>query len=163
MSSFRSATVVAICLAAPACGGTTQPGTYSDASVVDASNDVAIDTLARDEGQSDAVADAVQACFDDAGTMPTSAFKTCHADGDCTYFTHQTDCCGDTTLTGVSKSALAHVVTCETLWDKHFPACGCAEGPPKTEDGKTTTFGAMPTVKCGDFTMSGGICLTSTP
>ena len=121
------------------------------------------DASTPDTSTPDAPVDAEVRCFDDAGAMSSVPYKQCHSDAECGYYTHQTNCCGDTTFVGIASSYQAAMTTCESTWDAHFPKCGCPEGLPKTEDGKTVAFGATPLVKCIDFTSGGGICQTSAP
>ncbi|MFI5299920.1 MAG: hypothetical protein ACHREM_17670 [Polyangiales bacterium] len=176
-ASFRHTLASLTSCALLACGGTTQPAISVDGAVTDSltdgtadsttsdtiATDGATDTSSIDAGSDVVTTDGASPICDEAGVLFGESTKQCHAASECTFYVHQTDCCGDTVLTGVTKAALAAVTACESTWDKHFPGCGCAEGPPKTDDGKTTTFGATPTVTCGDFTTGGGICLTSTP
>ncbi len=146
-----------------ACGGKAgDSGTGTDAGADSTSDGTPSDT-ASDTGTVDGPSDTAEGCFDDAGTVPSVPFKQCGGDGDCVVVQHQTDCCGTIVLMGVAKSKSSAFSTCETAWQKHFPPCGCAPGPTKTEDGKTPTDPGKAVVKCTDFTSGGGICKTSSP
>jgi hypothetical protein len=91
--------------------------------------------------------DAAPACFSNA---VTEDFMGCASNADCVAKTHQTDCCGTRHYVGVSSSLASEYDSCEATWDKHFPACGCAEGLPTTDDGQVVT----------DPTKVAAVCLT---
>lgn len=135
------------------CGGRTE-----ETSVTDAAVDAASDAV-----KSDATADAAPVCFGEGGSVPSVPFKLCTNDSDCVAIAHQTDCCGNTLMVGVTRSQQAAFNTCEEASRAKFPGCGCPSGPPQTEDGKTIEFGAMPLVRCTNFTSSGGVCMTAAP
>jgi hypothetical protein len=148
------------------CGGIAEGTGTNDASASDASSDGSVDAaidVSTDAPIDASTTDSAPSICDGTGAITDESYKQCTTAAECTFYSHQTDCCGTTVITGVTKGSLAAVKTCESIWDKHFPGCGCAAGEPKTDDGKTTMFGATPTVTCGDFTSGGGICLTSTP
>jgi hypothetical protein len=125
-----------------------------------------------DSGGLDAPADvpldspAYLACMDPSGQVDGS-LKACKTDSDCVIKQEQTDCCGTVLYVGIASPSASQFDACQTSWLAHFPACGCATGQSKTEDGTVTypwTMDAgMPQVHCTDFTMSGGVCLTYTP
>lgn len=106
----------------------------------------------------------------DAGECRTTGlkldtYKSCHFDNDCTFAIHSTNCCGSFVYVGIAKARLAEFELCESAWASHFPPCGCASGPPKTEDGKEVPWnsdaGAYVAVTC-ELPMNGavGACLT---
>jgi hypothetical protein len=76
--------------------------------------------------------DGGQACF--TSTVPPD-FKSCTTSADCTVKVHQTDCCGTRHYIGVNAAVSSVYDACESTWDRHFPACGCASGLPTTDDG----------------------------
>ena len=148
------------------CGGSTDPGSSTDAAGDVATDSGSTDGVAIDSSGRDVTTDASTdggACFDETGSVPSVPFKVCANDDDCTTATHETDCCGNSQIIGVSKSQAAAYAACEKPWDEHFPGCGCAGGPPKTEDGKTATDPSAVIVKCTDRTGTTGICRTSLP
>ena len=105
------------------------------------------------------------ACMDDAGQLSPS-LKACQSDADCIVVDEQTDCCGTMLYAGIAKASASAFAACEAAWVAHFPGCGCASNKTSTEDGKTSTFGSdagAAQVHCIDFTMSGGVCMSSTP
>ena len=153
----------AIVLVACSGGEVSTTGT-GDAGIDGASSDAA---TGADGGAVDASTDAPAylACMDSSGALDGS-LKHCQSAADCVIKQHTTSCCGDVTYVGVATAAASQFTTCETAWDMHFPGCGCASGPPKTEDGKSVGFGAdagTPEVRCVDFTSNGGICQTFLP
>jgi len=106
----------------------------------------------------------------DAGACRTSGpqldtYKSCHFDSDCAFALHLTDCCGSSVYVGIAKARQVEFQTCESAWASHFPPCGCASGPPETEDGKEVPWssdaGAYVAVSC-DLPMNGavGTCQT---
>ena len=142
-----------------ACGGTIGPNVGDD------------DYIGPDAGQDanqtadTSVADASLVCFDSSGDLDYS-LKSCQSEADCVIEKHQVDCCGTILYVGVSASDAAQFGACEAAWTSTLPACGCASGQTKTEDGKVTypnDDASAPAVHCTDFTMSGGVCLTYTP
>lgn len=135
-----------------ACGGRTED--------VITSGDAATEAAA-DSSPTDTASDTPSLCFTE--TVPSVPYKVCSNDSDCMVGSHQTNCCGDTLMVGIAKSQAGDYGRCETAWEKTFPGCGCASGPPHTEDGKTIDFGTTPTVRCVDRTGSSGICKTFAP
>jgi hypothetical protein len=123
-------------------------------------------TTMSDAGGGDAQGDAgYLACMDASGQL-NSSIKTCQSDADCVIKQEQTDCCGTILYVGVRAASAAAFDACEAAWLAHFPACECDSNQTKTEDGKTAMVGGdagAPQVHCTDLTMSGGVCMTSTP
>jgi hypothetical protein len=107
-----------------------------------------------DGGASDA-----GSCFT---TTVASSYKTCTGDADCVIKTHQLSCCGSLEAIGVSAAQAPAYSICETAWDNHFPACGCAAGPTVAEDGKAVMTLSMVAVHCV-ATPTGKLCMTSVP
>jgi hypothetical protein len=81
--------------------------------------------------------------------------RSCAVDGDCLAVTHTTNCCGSANWIGIRSSEKARYDTLETACDKSYPGCGCAAGPPTTDDGSVVPFGGMAGVSC-----QGGTCKT---
>jgi hypothetical protein len=86
----------------------------------------------------------------------------CAADVDCVIRSHQQDCCGTRISIGVTKSLSARYDVCESAWDGHFPACGCAARATVAQDGKPIGNGSTEVVHCVS-TASGMLCQTSVP
>jgi hypothetical protein len=93
------------------------------------------------------------------GSVIDPSLKACATDGDCTYQTHLTDCCGGILYVGIARSSGATFAQCEAAWEAHFPACGCFSLTKKTEDGRclvgncpasdaSPPAGAKPLVHC---------------
>lgn len=61
--------------------------------------------------------------------------RTCSTDSDCTVGVHQTDCCGTQVALGMSASQLSQFQYLEDLCEAQYPACGCASGGLRTDDG----------------------------
>jgi hypothetical protein len=55
----------------------------------------------------------------------------------------------------MNASAQAQYQTLESKCEAAYPACGCAEGQPTTDDGSKIQFSATPGVACGQ-----GVCTT---
>jgi hypothetical protein len=154
-----------LAIALVACGGSE----VSSASPRDGGSDGAADDapVGADSAPSDAPTDApvYLACMDSSGQLD-GALKRCQSDAECVIKHHTTSCCGSVTYVGIASASVSPFVTCETAWGAHFPACECASGAPKTEDGKSLGIGAdagTPQVHCIDFTSNGGICQTFLP
>jgi hypothetical protein len=149
-----------------ACGGaTTQSLGNVDAATADAGSDSP--PPGDDAALTDAPLDAPAylACMSASGQVDAS-LKTCQTAADCVIKQEQTDCCGTVLYVGVNAASASTFDACEAAWLAHFPACGCASGQTKTEDGKSNLpglDGGAPQVHCTDFTMNGGVCLTYTP
>jgi hypothetical protein len=163
------APLLAVALAA--CGGSTAAQNTPTDPVVHDGQAADVQPTADAQPGSDAVAvDApgeagYLACFSDTGQLSDS-LKPCQADSDCVVKQEQTDCCGTILYVGVNTASATKFDACEAAWVTHFPGCGCASNKMTTEDGNPTTpgvDGGAPQVRCADFTMGGGICLTYTP
>jgi hypothetical protein len=101
------------------------------------------------------------ACFDPTGTIPYM-YRRCGTDAECSTAKHQTNCCGDKTVTGINAAESGAFATCESAWDAHFPGCGCAEGPDKTDDGLVITDPTKVVVHCNSPTGGAtGTCETT--
>ncbi len=74
--------------------------------------------------------------------------RSCTTASDCFAAAHQTSCCGTRELTGLSTSVKAQYQGLEAQCDATYPACGCAEGQPTTDDGSMIQFNATPGVAC---------------
>ncbi len=161
MASRRWLGVAAVVLAA--CGRSTAASTTAaDGGDHDAQVDGAVGDSApgSDAAVVDAPGDspAYLACMSATGQLDDT-LKTCQSDSDCIIEQEQSDCCGSMLYVGVATASAAQFGACEAAWAAHFPGCGCAAGPSKTEDGKSTalgTDGGGPEVHCIDFTMGGG-------
>ena len=107
------------------------------------------------------IGDATSACFDPTtGTIPYE-YRRCGTDGECSTAKHQTNCCGDKIVTGINAAESSAYATCETAWDAHFPGCGCAEGPDKTDDGQVITDPTKVVVHCVGSGGATGTCETT--
>lgn len=114
-----------------------------------------------DAAQADTGADSpFGSCLAPDGSFAPQPRNCANGDSDCTYFAHQLDCCGSGRYVGVAKSAAAQAAACESMWEAHFPACGCAAAIPTTDDGNTDVDGAAPQVHCVGSAVT-GICRTS--
>ena len=74
--------------------------------------------------------------------------RSCTTASDCFVGEHQTNCCGQRQFIGVRTSAQAQFGTLEAKCEATYPACGCAEGQPTTDDGSKIQFSATPGVAC---------------
>jgi hypothetical protein len=81
--------------------------------------------------------------------------RSCATATDCFAAEHQTDCCGQGEFIGMNTSAQAQYQTMESKCEAAYPACGCAEGQPTTDDGSKIQFSATPGVACVQ-----GVCTT---
>jgi hypothetical protein len=81
--------------------------------------------------------------------------RTCSVDADCLAVTHTTSCCGSAIWIGIRSSEKDHYAALESACDRTYPACGCAAGPPLTDDGSVVSFGGMAGVTC-----QAGMCKT---
>jgi hypothetical protein len=155
-----------LALALAACGGSTSGLSSGTDSGADARGDASPGDDLGDAAGPDAFGDAgYLACMSASGQLDVS-LKTCQSNADCVIQQEQTDCCGTILYVGVSSGSVAEFDACEAAWVAHFPGCGCASNKTTTEDGKTTSLGAVgggPEVHCTDFTMGGGVCMTYTP
>jgi hypothetical protein len=74
--------------------------------------------------------------------------RSCATATDCFAAEHQTNCCGQREFIGIGTSAQAQFQVLEPKCEATFPACGCAEGQPTTDDGSKVQFSATPGVAC---------------
>jgi hypothetical protein len=81
--------------------------------------------------------------------------RSCAVDGDCLAVTHTTNCCGSAIWLGIRSSEKTKYGTLESACDASYPGCGCAAGPPTTDDGSVVPFGGMAGVSC-----QAGMCKT---
>jgi hypothetical protein len=143
-------------------GGSSSGGSSSGGSSSGGSSSGGSSSGSFDAGNVDA---GYLACMDSQGTIDAT-LKRCQTDGDCVIRQEEVDCCGTVLMVGLSVASIAAFPACETAWEAHFPACGCASGRTETEDGKTANPGhdaGAPQVHCTDFTTGGGVCRTFTP
>ena len=103
-----------------------------------------------DGGAKDAIDAPVNAC----GFLPTID-RSCTVDADCLAFTHTFNCCGSAIWVGIRASEKDRFIALETACDRTYPACGCASGPPLTDDGSIVRYGSTAGVSC-----QGGACKT---
>src|SRR5439155_20065254 len=72
-----------------------------------------VDAIEIDGG----VGDATSSCFDPStGTIPYM-YRRCGTDTECATAKHQTNCCGDKTVTGINAAEAADYATCESALD----------------------------------------------
>jgi hypothetical protein len=81
--------------------------------------------------------------------------RSCTTSEDCFAAVHQTNCCGQRSFIGIRTSAQAQYQELEAKCDATYPACGCAEGQPTTDDGSKIQFSATAGVACVQ-----GLCTT---
>jgi hypothetical protein len=81
--------------------------------------------------------------------------QSCAVDTDCLAVMHTTSCCGSAVWIGIRSSEQQHFAALEGACDRTYPACGCAAGPPQTDDGSIVPFGGMAAASC-----QGGTCKT---
>jgi len=81
--------------------------------------------------------------------------RSCATATDCFAAEHQTNCCGQRTFFGMNTSAQTQYQSRESKCEAAYPACGCAEGRPTTDDGSKIQFSATPGVACVR-----GVCTT---
>jgi hypothetical protein len=74
--------------------------------------------------------------------------RSCVSATDCFAAEHQTSCCGQREFVGIRTSAQAQFLDLEPKCEATYPACGCAEGQPTTDDGSKVQFNATPGVAC---------------
>lgn len=84
--------------------------------------------------------------------------RTCTTTADCIAVPHQTNCCGQRAFIGIRASEAGHEQMLEAQCDATYPACGCAEGAPTTDDGSRLAFDGAPGLTCAQ-----GICTTFAP
>src|SRR6185437_6765118 len=94
-----------------------------------------------------------------AGASPCQAVlaldRSCTTATDCFAAEHQTNCCGQREFVGMNTAGQAPYQSLEAKCDAMYPACGCAEGAPTTDDGSTIQFNETPGVACVQ-----GVCTT---
>ena len=90
-----------------------------------------------DGGANDAIDAPMNAC----GFLPTID-RSCTVDADCLAFTHTTNCCGSAIWVGIRASEKDRFTALEAACDRTYPACGCASGPPLTDDGSIVRYGS---------------------
>jgi hypothetical protein len=83
-----------------------------------------------------------------ACAQATTIDRSCAVDGDCVAVTHTTNCCGTAIWIGIRASEKSRYDALESACDASYPRCGCAEGPPVTDDGSILPFGKMAGVAC---------------
>lgn len=81
--------------------------------------------------------------------------RSCTSASDCFAAVHQTNCCGQREFIGIRTSAQSQYQDLEPRCEATYPACGCAEGQPTTDDGSKIQFSATPSVTCLQ-----GVCTT---
>jgi hypothetical protein len=74
--------------------------------------------------------------------------RSCSSDADCLAVSHTTNCCGTDVWIGIRASEKDRFSSLESACDRSYPACGCAEGPPTTDDGSVVPFGGVAGVSC---------------
>lgn len=96
-----------------------------------------------DAGTKDASDASGNAC-----SQVTTVDRSCMVDADCLAVTHTTNCCGSAVWLGIRTSEKQRFATLESACDRTYPACGCAAGPPVTDDGSIVQFGGTAGVSC---------------
>jgi hypothetical protein len=81
---------------------------------------------------------------------------SCTVDADCVAVTHQVNCCGSAVWIGIRVADKQRYDAIETACDRSYPGCGCASGPPVTDDGSVVPFGAA----AAGVTCQAGACKT---
>jgi len=84
--------------------------------------------------------------------------RSCQTAADCFAAQHQTNCCGQRAFLGLNTSVKAIYTGLEPQCDQTYPACGCAETQPTTDDGSVVRFDQTPGVACVQ-----GVCTTFVP
>jgi len=96
------------------------------------------------------------------GSSPCQAVaaldRSCQTISDCFAAVHQTNCCGQRKYLGLATSAQAAYASLEPKCQQTYPACGCAETSPTTDDGSALRFDGTPAVACVQ-----GVCTTFVP
>jgi hypothetical protein len=143
------------------CGGSTNTGLFGGGGDASVSSDGGASDggSTGDSGPTVTDAGAAGACFDKTGNLLTS-MKKCAAPIDCKILAHTDSCCGSLLYVGVSAGKAAQFAVCEEAWDKSLPACGCAAGPPRAEDGNEVQGQADVVVECVDVQGGLGVCRT---
>jgi hypothetical protein len=89
--------------------------------------------------------------------FPTFA-KTCTMATDCATALHTVSCCGTLTAIGINVAEKPAFNAAEATCEMQYPACGCAQSPTTTEDGKTSMDDTQIQVGC-----TNGQCMTFLP
>jgi len=84
--------------------------------------------------------------------------RSCQSAADCFAAVHQTNCCGQRAYLGLRTSVQSVYAGLEPQCMRTYPACGCAETQPTTDDGSLLRFDQMPGVACVQ-----GVCTTFVP
>jgi len=74
--------------------------------------------------------------------------QSCTTDTDCVAVMHTTSCCGSEHWMGIRVSEQSRFASLESACDKTYPGCGCAAGPPDTDDGSIVELTATAGVSC---------------
>lgn len=77
---------------------------------------------------------------------------------DCIIAKHMVSCCGTLTAIGINAAEQQAFAAAEATCEMQYPACGCAQSPTTTEDGKMSMDDTLIQVGC-----MGGQCLTFLP
>jgi hypothetical protein len=118
----------------------------SAVSPADTGADVGRDAVVTDDGarlDSPAPVDrlaAVMCAGGGAVSFPTFD-RRCAGDGDCFAAAHQTDCCGNVRVLGLSVSERAPFEEAERTCRGQYPGCGCSARPPTDDDDQGSTAG----------------------
>jgi hypothetical protein len=107
--------------------------------------------------QADASPSSVELACESHGTTFPSLEKACSLASDCFIAQHMVSCCGTMFAVGLSTKAMAAFTDAETKCEAAYPGCGCAAGPTKAEDGRTSADGTI-SVRCDT-----GLCQTYVP
>lgn len=107
-----------------------------DAPTVDAPADANVD------------AGAAITCAAGGGWVFPGVGRACAGDSDCVAVTHQTDCCGNARVTGISSRDAEAFRTHEAHCASMFPACGCPARQPTADDGNTVSDPSGVAVHC---------------
>ena len=84
--------------------------------------------------------------------------KTCAMATDCVTALHMVNCCGTLTAIGINATEKSAFDAAEATCEMQYPACGCAQFPTTTEDGKMSMDDMQIQVGC-----TNGQCLTFLP
>ena len=90
--------------------------------------------------------------------MALAVARSCAIAGDCVVVSHTSSCCGSSQVIGIRGSAQSTFQRLEAQCDASYPACGCAAGPPTTDDGSQIMFGGTAGLDCVQ-----GKCTTFVP
>src|SRR5512138_1713743 len=102
----------------------------------------------------DASPTSEQLACESKGTTFPSLEKACLVASDCFVAQHMISCCGTRIAVGFNVASEPAFTSAETTCAMAYPGCGCASGPTKAEDGRTTIDGTI-TVRCDT-----GLCRT---